>query len=182
MKPVAEKEISKQLYNCSWIIERAKELKALLSYNDPKMVARNKTRALSGIDTMMEALEELKEYVSGQETPAAHMPPPLFTSTPSLTRGFMFTMPPFGKLAEEIAVCVEYWQQSEPGIMSYRVYVQPKWGERSFIGKAVCRCPVPYDLNLAEEEASAILVDLLQNKLIMDGIQDWYGEQEGNTK
>lgn len=52
---------------CDWIIEKAKELKALLSYNSESMIAANKVRALSNIDTMMNSLNELKAYIESVE-------------------------------------------------------------------------------------------------------------------
>lgn len=49
--------------HCDWVVEQAKMVKALLNYNSEEMVAANKTRALSAIDTMMDSLRELKGYV-----------------------------------------------------------------------------------------------------------------------
>lgn len=46
--------------HCDWIIDKAKELKALLAHGSESMLVANKTRALSGIDTMMDSLRELK--------------------------------------------------------------------------------------------------------------------------
>lgn len=180
MKPINTTTIITQKKNCDWIIERAKELKALISYNDPKMIVLNKARAMSGITTMQEALEELKDHISEAESPATHIPPGLFSNKPPVyMRSFMFSLPAFGRLLEETPIFVEYWQQEEPGVLSYRVFTQPKWvPTRYFIANGVCRCPVLYELNCSEEEASAITLDMLQNKLIMDGIQDWYQERQ----
>ena len=52
------------LANCDWVVEKAKELKALMSYESDSMLAANRTRALSGIDTMLATLNELRAYVA----------------------------------------------------------------------------------------------------------------------
>lgn len=44
-------------------MDKAKELKALLSYGSEEMIIGNKTRALSAINTMMNSLNELKLFV-----------------------------------------------------------------------------------------------------------------------
>lgn len=49
--------------NCEWNIARARELRALFVFDSEPMVARNKVRALSAIDTMQTSLEELKQYI-----------------------------------------------------------------------------------------------------------------------
>ena len=46
-----------------WVAEQALELKALFAYKSDKMIALNKNRALSDIDTMITALNEIKAYV-----------------------------------------------------------------------------------------------------------------------
>lgn len=51
--------------NCDWIIDRSKELKALLFYN-PEIIANNKTRALSSIETIRDSLLELEAYIKGK--------------------------------------------------------------------------------------------------------------------
>lgn len=58
---ISENTIQKA--HCDWIIKQAKELKALLSYDSDKMIAANKTRAISGIETMKNSLSELKLYI-----------------------------------------------------------------------------------------------------------------------
>lgn len=49
--------------HCDWIVEQAKELKALLSYNSESMIVLNKVRVLSAIDTAMHSLRELQAYI-----------------------------------------------------------------------------------------------------------------------
>lgn len=49
--------------HCDWIVNQAKELKALLSHDSENIVIRNKTRALACIDTMGDSLSELKLYI-----------------------------------------------------------------------------------------------------------------------
>lgn len=49
--------------HCDWIIEQAKELKALLSYESENMINLNKTRAMADISTMEDSLRELKLYL-----------------------------------------------------------------------------------------------------------------------
>ena len=46
--------------HCDWVVKQATIVKALLNYNSEEMIAANKTRALSAIDTMMDSLRELK--------------------------------------------------------------------------------------------------------------------------
>lgn len=59
------KDISKdkQKAHCDWIKEQAVELKALLQY-DNKTVILNKQRALSGIETAIQSLEEIRSYIN----------------------------------------------------------------------------------------------------------------------
>ena len=52
--------------HCDWIIDQAKELKALFSYESESMIRLNKVRALSCIDTMMDSLNELKAAIEPQ--------------------------------------------------------------------------------------------------------------------
>ena len=53
--------------HCDWVVEQAKELKALLAYDSDRMIVLNKTRALSAIDTAMSSLSELKAYIENVE-------------------------------------------------------------------------------------------------------------------
>ena len=57
--------IGLQKLNCNWVDAQVNELKALLSYNSESMVARNKVRALSSIDTAMQSLSEIRAYIEG---------------------------------------------------------------------------------------------------------------------
>ena len=57
------KENTIQKANCDWVIDKAKELKALLAYNSDRMIILNKVRALSAIDTAMSSLRELQAYI-----------------------------------------------------------------------------------------------------------------------
>jgi hypothetical protein len=47
---------------CDWVIDQVRELKALLSHGE-NVTASNKTRALSGIDTAIASLNELREHI-----------------------------------------------------------------------------------------------------------------------
>lgn len=47
-----------------WVINQARTLKVLLSYGSNDMINRNKTLALSAIQTSMDALEELKNAIN----------------------------------------------------------------------------------------------------------------------
>lgn len=47
---------------CDWIIDHAKELKALVSYQ-PSIIFRNQTRAFSAIETMRCSLNEIELYI-----------------------------------------------------------------------------------------------------------------------
>lgn len=67
MKATEIKDVTVNKAHCDWIIEKAKELKALISYESESMIAANKVRALSSIDTMMDSLNELKAYVESVE-------------------------------------------------------------------------------------------------------------------
>lgn len=58
---ITERTIQKA--NCDWIKAQASEIKALLKYDD-KTVLLNKQRALSGIETAMQSLQELKSYIN----------------------------------------------------------------------------------------------------------------------
>lgn len=50
--------------HCDWIIEHAKELKALFSHESDRMIELNRTRAIADVDTMMDSLRELKAYLT----------------------------------------------------------------------------------------------------------------------
>lgn len=50
--------------HCDWIIEQAKELKALFSYNSDSMIELNKTRALADIEAIRNSLNELECYIN----------------------------------------------------------------------------------------------------------------------
>ena len=58
---ITEKTINKA--HCDWIIEQVRELKALLSYDDPRMIELNRVRALSAIETSENALKELRAFI-----------------------------------------------------------------------------------------------------------------------
>lgn len=62
-KPWSVKENDMGKKNCDWVIEQAREVKALLSYNSTSMIAMNKVRALSAIETAMSSLRDLKAYI-----------------------------------------------------------------------------------------------------------------------
>lgn len=51
---------------CDNVIEQARELKALLSYNSPTMIENNKLRALSAIDIAISSLNELKAFIESE--------------------------------------------------------------------------------------------------------------------
>ena len=63
IKSIEVTDIAIQRTHCDYIVERATELKSLLSYNDGQIIPYNKTRALSSIETMMQSLEELKSFI-----------------------------------------------------------------------------------------------------------------------
>ena len=63
MKELKIDDVNINKSRCNWIIEQAKELKALLSYHSEAMIALNKTRALADIDTMKSSLTELEIYI-----------------------------------------------------------------------------------------------------------------------
>ena len=63
IKATEIKENTVQKANCDWVIDQAKELKALLAYDSDRMIVLNRTRALSAIDTAMDSLRELKAYL-----------------------------------------------------------------------------------------------------------------------
>lgn len=49
--------------HCAWIIQQAKELNALLSYQSESLLKGNKVRAMSCISTMEDALKELRASI-----------------------------------------------------------------------------------------------------------------------
>lgn len=53
--------------HCDWIYERAKELKALFSYDSGEMIVLNKTRALFSISTIQDSLRELSLAINESE-------------------------------------------------------------------------------------------------------------------
>lgn len=57
-------EYAVALSQCDWIIKQADELKALIAHNSPEMIALNKTRADSALETMHEAMSYLIEFIS----------------------------------------------------------------------------------------------------------------------
>lgn len=61
--PLSAKENDIAKRNCDWVIEQAKEVKALLSYNSASMIAANRVRALSTIETAMSSLRDLQAYI-----------------------------------------------------------------------------------------------------------------------
>lgn len=67
MKATEIKNVTVNKAHCDWIIEKTKELKALISYESDSMIAANKVRSLSSIDTMMDSLNELKAYITEVE-------------------------------------------------------------------------------------------------------------------
>lgn len=63
MKATEIHEVTIQKTNCDWIVEQAKELKALFSYDSKSMIKLNKTRALADIEQIRKSLEELELYI-----------------------------------------------------------------------------------------------------------------------
>lgn len=61
------KDVTVNKAHCDWITAQAKELKALFAYNSDRMIALNKGRALSAIDTAVNSLMELKAYIESVE-------------------------------------------------------------------------------------------------------------------
>lgn len=62
-EPRSAKEIAIGKTHCDWVMEQAREVKALLSYDSVPMIALNKVRALSAIETAMSSLRELQAFV-----------------------------------------------------------------------------------------------------------------------
>ena len=63
MKATEINDVTIMKTHCDWITENAKELKALFDYKSEKMIMTNKSRALADIETMTDALNELKAYI-----------------------------------------------------------------------------------------------------------------------
>lgn len=63
MKATEINDITIMKTHCDWITKNAKELKALFDYKSEKMIMANKSRALADIETMTDALNELKAYI-----------------------------------------------------------------------------------------------------------------------
>lgn len=63
MKVIAIKNVAIHKSNCDWIIEQARELKALFSNNSESIIKLNKTRALSAIESARDSLSELESYI-----------------------------------------------------------------------------------------------------------------------
>lgn len=63
MKTTEINDIAIQKTHCDWIIEQAKELKVLFSYNSKSMIELNKTRVLADIEAIRSSLVELELYV-----------------------------------------------------------------------------------------------------------------------
>lgn len=64
MKSIEITEKATQKANCDWIKAQVNELKALLQYDD-STVRLNKQRVLSGIETAIQSLEEIRLYIKG---------------------------------------------------------------------------------------------------------------------
>ena len=63
MKVMEINDIVVQKTHCGYIVEQAKELKALFSYNSKSMIELNKTRALADIEAIKNSLAELELYI-----------------------------------------------------------------------------------------------------------------------
>lgn len=63
MKAMEINDIIINKSNCDWIIEQARELKALFSYNSEPMIRLNRTRALCAIQSAKDSLSELELYI-----------------------------------------------------------------------------------------------------------------------
>ena len=63
MKVMEINDIVVQKTHCDYIVEQAKELKALFSYNSKSMIELNKTRALADIEAIKNSLAELELYI-----------------------------------------------------------------------------------------------------------------------
>lgn len=63
MKAAEIHEVAIQKSHCDWIVEQAKELKALFSYDSKSMIELNKTRVLADIEQIRNSLAELELYI-----------------------------------------------------------------------------------------------------------------------
>ena len=63
MRATNIKDITIQKTHCDWIVEQAKELKELFSYESNNMINLNKLRALASIETIKNSLAELEDYI-----------------------------------------------------------------------------------------------------------------------
>lgn len=66
MKAIEMSDFTISKTHCDWIVNQAKELKTLFSYNSEDMVKKNKTRALTDIETIENSLSELKLYIESR--------------------------------------------------------------------------------------------------------------------
>lgn len=65
--PRADKTFKDAAYMVESLYEEAKELCALFGYEEPIMIALNKSRALASIEVAAESLKNAKEYIEAQE-------------------------------------------------------------------------------------------------------------------
>lgn len=63
MKATEINEVVIQKTHCDYIVEQAKELKELFSYNSKSMIKANKTRALTDIEEIRNSLQKLEFYI-----------------------------------------------------------------------------------------------------------------------
>ena len=49
--------------HCDWILEKTKEIKALLNFKSVEIVRLNRGRAIAAIDSVMESLTDLKKTI-----------------------------------------------------------------------------------------------------------------------
>ena len=63
MKAIEVNDVVIQKTHCDYIVEQAKELKALFSYKSKSMIKLNKARALADIETIRDSLAELELYI-----------------------------------------------------------------------------------------------------------------------
>lgn len=69
-QPVEAEAFRECMLNCDWIIDHAREIKALLSYNSVEMVKLNGVRASCDVDTMMAALKDVGAFIEEIVSPA----------------------------------------------------------------------------------------------------------------
>lgn len=63
MKATEVNDVVIQKTHCYYILEQAKELKELFSYDSKSMIELNKTRALDDIEAIRNSLKELELYI-----------------------------------------------------------------------------------------------------------------------